>query len=530
MAAVDLGREPADGSFDHPISKRRYQVVRKDGQLLHRELLRTDGPGEVVLSEYPVKYVVGSGRHSLTYLVETEGFLVESPVTWYASKKAWGMSPGYDRKEHSGFERAVGASCLVCHAGRADPVGGSLHRMDIKEAAISCERCHGPGALHVERHSGSGRTDSAADRFDETIVNPAHLSRDLAEAVCQQCHLRSSASVLPCGRKLDDFRPGLPLEDFLHEFRLDTPNEEMAVVGHVEQMHLSRCYQESETFSCLTCHNPHDEPSPHRREAYYKDTCLRCHQPEACKVDPAVRHVRSPSNNCVRCHMPTSATEIPHLAFTHHRVGIHEPREGTGSPSARTSVLADLEPVLDHSRVGAIDRRRSLGLAYRKVADQSKDASLAERYRVRALKLLTKVRSEWLRDGVVDAALAYLHFDLGLEGVVPLAEGALADGNLDAQDRCNVLFLIAESLARAGRHAEAIPKLRELTTLRRRSLQMLLLADCERAAGNPGFIQSLEGAVRINPRLWKVHKLLADHYRRRGEEERAEYHQKRAVP
>ena len=141
-----------------------------------------------------------------------------------------------------------------------------------------------------------------------------------------------------------------------------------------------------------------------------------------------------------------------------------------------------------------------------------------------------KVRSEGLRDGVVDAALAYLHSDLGAGGVVPLAESALADSNLDAQDRCNVLFLIAESLARDGRHEEAIPMLRELGTLRRRSLQSLLLADCERSTGDPGYIRSLEEAVRINPRLWKVHQLLADHYRRRGDEERAEFHRKRAVP
>src|SRR5439155_8250104 len=131
MAEVDLEREPPDGGFDHAASKRRYQVARKDSQLWHRELLLADGAEEVLLSEFPVKYVVGSGRHSLSYLVEADGFLVESPVTWYRSKNAWAMSPGYDRPTQQGFERAVGESCLVCHAGRADAVGGSLHRMDV---------------------------------------------------------------------------------------------------------------------------------------------------------------------------------------------------------------------------------------------------------------------------------------------------------------------------------------------------------------------------------------------------------------
>jgi len=49
MAAVDLAREPPDASFDHPLSKRRYQVRRQDGQLWHRELLLTAGKDEVLL-------------------------------------------------------------------------------------------------------------------------------------------------------------------------------------------------------------------------------------------------------------------------------------------------------------------------------------------------------------------------------------------------------------------------------------------------------------------------------------------------
>src|SRR5206468_1983426 len=124
-----------------------------DGRLWHRELLMGTGTADVVLAEYPVKYVVGSGRHSRTYLVEAEGFLVESPVTWYTAKKNWKMSPGYDAPDNPGFERAAGEGCLSCHAGRAEAIGVSLHRMTIHEGAIACERCHGPGSLHTERHA-----------------------------------------------------------------------------------------------------------------------------------------------------------------------------------------------------------------------------------------------------------------------------------------------------------------------------------------------------------------------------------------
>jgi hypothetical protein len=40
----------------------------------------------------------------------------------------------------------------------------------------------------------------------------------------------------------------------------------------------------------------------------------------------------------------------------------------------------------------------------------------------------------------------------------------------------------------------------------------------------------MAAAVRINPRLWPVHKHLADFYRRRGDEARAEWHRLRAEP
>ena len=65
MADVDETREPPDGVFDHPLSKRRYEVRRQDGRLWHRELLLVDEPSEVLLAEFPVKYVVGSDRKSV---------------------------------------------------------------------------------------------------------------------------------------------------------------------------------------------------------------------------------------------------------------------------------------------------------------------------------------------------------------------------------------------------------------------------------------------------------------------------------
>jgi predicted CXXCH cytochrome family protein len=533
LADLDPAREPPDGAFDHAKSKRRYEIRRKDGQMWHRELLLTEGPEEVLLAEYPIKYLIGSGNHSRSYLVEAEGFLVESPVTWYTDKKMWAMSPGYDRPSQQGFERPVGESCLICHVGQAEALGGSMHRMRITEAVIGCERCHGPGALHVERHHGrQPASDPRGAGIDDTIVNPVHLSRELAEAICQQCHLRVSASVLARGRKFADFRPGLPLQDFRHDYRLETAESTMTVVGHVDQMHLSRCYQGSAKFSCLTCHDPHHEPRPKERVEYYRSVCLTCHAAERCKVNPERRHKESPGNHCVQCHMPMSATEIPHLALTHHKVGVHDKAPPAETdPDRAQHGFGVLKPFLDLNAVGEIDRQRSLGMAYVEVANRQKDESLAELYRGKALNLLMEVRAAGLRDGAMEATLARLRFDMELEGVAPLAEGALTHADLDGQDRAHALFLIADAHYREGRRREAIPVLLELNGVRRHSVQWQLLADCEFAVGNvTGGVQALEGAARCNPRLDRIHQHLADYYRRQGNAEKAAYYQRRAVP
>ena len=522
-AAIDPKQLPPDAVFDHEASKRRYRVHRQGDRLWHQESLA--GSGKTVLNDVPLTHVIGSGTHAHTFLAEMDGFLVESPISWYASRNAWAMSPGYDRAEHGGFQRPVTEACLYCHTGRFEVIEPSFHRIKIHEPAISCERCHGPGELHVQQRTLKQPVRPVEGEGDDTIVNPARLSRSLAEAVCQQCHLQASAVVRSRGRNPLDFRPGLPLEEFRHDYRLEVDNVPVKVVGHVEQLRLSRCYQKSSSMTCLTCHNPHHEPEPAQRHQHYQAACLTCHKTAECKVDTKVRERQSPGNNCVQCHMPQAATEVDHVAFTHHRIG-----KQFLPPQASSRQTGELRPVLTLPTLTEADRNRSLGLGYLELANRSQDQAAGWGYARKALDLLTQARAAGLRDPLLDAGLANAHSLLKFDATQHTEE-AMANADLPAQERNAVMFQHAQMLARQARLDEAVAMLHKLQQSRRVAMDYLMLADCERARGNTKeSIAAFETAVRINPRLWKVQRLLAEHYRRLGNDEKAAWHEARAGP
>ena len=477
LDVLDPDNEPPDVVFDHPKSGRRYRVYRQDGQMRHQESLLSNP--DVVLADYAIRYVIGSGRHSRSYLLEIDGFMVESPVTWYTSSKAWGMSPGYDVPSHQGFSRAVDAGCLFCHSGNSRALGGSFHRMKIHETWIGCERCHGPGSLHLERRSSEADSSAAGDgETDYTIVNPRHLDRKLSESICSQCHLQATAAVMARGRSMTDFRPGLPLDFFRSDYRLDEEASQMTVVGHVEQLRFSRCYQQSE-LTCTTCHNPHGLPKKLERVHYYRNKCLSCHSEEKCSVDPDVRMRKSSDNNCMTCHMPTSDTEIPHLAFTHHRIGIHsdQPKD---EPTRRAGDLIFLSNLSAHS---ALDRQRMLGLAYMHAAEDEADANNALEFETRAFEQLLEAWNGGLRDIDTAATLALLA-GRGGQDVGEFVEYAMKQPDAPGIVRVNALLAATAWHAEQGELAKALESAREVVQLRRASGDWKLLSFLEAQSGN----------------------------------------------
>ena len=320
----------AHRSFD--TSGYRLSVVRNGDRVWHHVGLAdglADGPTYSVAADL----AVGSGSRGRSYLTIDRGAAWQSPVSWYGDRGRWDLSPGFDVAKE--IRRPVVPRCLGCHTDRPDPVPDSLNRyrepLLPTQASIGCERCHGPGALHVAERERGEQPD-----LDTSIVNPARLSPNLKADVCRQCHLQGAVQVTRRGREPGEYRPGLPWEQFVSTF-LGHPDltDQLRSVGQFEQMEASRCFTGSGgRLGCTSCHDPHVKPAVAETAAYFRARCNACHESHPCGLPVAARAEKGDS--CVACHMPRSdSSNVAHVAVTDHRI----PRRPT--PAApRAKVLA----------------------------------------------------------------------------------------------------------------------------------------------------------------------------------------------
>jgi len=153
-------------------------VTAEGGRMTHA--VRGRSSGSTLSHSDEIRFLLGSGSRGQSALIDHDGLLFQSPLSWFAKVQAWGPAPGYGASLN--FDRPVQPACLFCHANRARPVPGTLNRYHepvFDGFGIGCERCHGPGQLHVERQSQG----EPGDGPDDTIVNPAQLPPALREAV-----------------------------------------------------------------------------------------------------------------------------------------------------------------------------------------------------------------------------------------------------------------------------------------------------------------------------------------------------------
>ena len=301
-----------------------FEVLVREGKLYQTEFeTATDGQ-EIYRDTRRLEWIVGAGANGFGGLARRDDYLVQAPLSFYSKPQSWGLSPGYEFGNY-GFSRPILPACIFCHSGRPNPVpkgNGRFEDPPFSELAIGCENCHGPGLSHVvamrmglESYQGS----------DPTIVNPARLSPVLADNICMSCHQTGDVRVLRPGKDYKDFRPGAPLDDTLTILMVPPKREsppQSDLLEHYYSMILSKCYRASGgRLSCISCHDPHLEPSSEDAPAYFAKKCLTCHRENSCTLPLEVRQHKQPSDDCAGCHMQKrDVQEISHSSITNHRI------------------------------------------------------------------------------------------------------------------------------------------------------------------------------------------------------------------
>jgi predicted CXXCH cytochrome family protein len=329
--------------------------------------------------------------------------------------------------------------------------------------------------------------------------------------------LSGPATIELRGRQAGDFRPGMPLTDYRIPYRFEGADQ-MTVVGHVEQMHLSACYQKTESLTCLTCHDPHQSAAPKDKTAYFRQKCLNCHENQPCRLETSERLKKDGTDNCVACHMPRGDTDIPHIAFTHHRIGRHAPQQ-----AAEHKGIPRLMPAYDDSHLSEIDRLRNLGLAYLQACYNPEYEKYAPIFREQALKELVAVDAAGLHDTETLAGLVQLFF-LKQDGgrARKYAKQALEANDLTPKIRSVVLTAVANLDYQEAKYAEAAKSFEELVRMNRTSVIWHMLGKCYLRMNQPAqALEALTRAREIRPFRHTIYLGLADAYQLMGDQKKA---------
>lgn len=314
-----------------------YESYFRDSAMYIHEF-RLEGKDTTYSRIEKVDYIVGSGQHTNSHIYSVNGFFFQMPMTFYAQKGKWDLPPGFENGYNSRFSRKIGLECMSCHNSLPDFVKGSENKYESVPNGISCERCHGPGSIHVKDKLANNKVDTSR-YIDYTIVNPGKLSPDLQFDVCQRCHLQGNAVLKP-GKSFYDFRPGMQLNTVMAVFmpKYEGAEDQFIMASHAERLKMSPCFLETEknrtanvdtlrpyknAMTCVTCHNPHVSVKA-TGDSVFNAKCGNCHgggKSKLAQCTDTPEHLAAAQNNCVTCHMPkTGAIDIPHVTVHDHYI------------------------------------------------------------------------------------------------------------------------------------------------------------------------------------------------------------------
>ena len=210
------------------------------------------------------------------------------------------------------MKRPTGPTCDGCHS-----VDYNIQTKQVTEWNVGCERCHGPGSIHVDH----------ATR--ENILNPGRMDYVSASDTCIQCHSQGRPRSNPIEGKYYDwpvgYRVGLNLRDYwqLEDHKLGdlTFTHFPDGTAHKNRMQgndfvQSLMYRSGVT--CFDCHDAHGTRNYAQLRKPVNEICLDCHGagsrngPREATLGKHTHHKDgSPGSACASCHMPKVEAEIP---------------------------------------------------------------------------------------------------------------------------------------------------------------------------------------------------------------------------
>lgn len=555
-----------NNTYYHQASKQYYRMYQRDGRYYQRRHQIAPDGQEANVVEKEIHYILGSGNHSRTYLHRTpSGQLVELPVAWYSEKGGfWAMNPGYDRPDHMDFRRKIDKECFSCHnayaALESDSDKPELFLPGTIPEGIDCQRCHGPGAAHVQ----SARGGQAAAVIRKAIVNPARLSRARQLEICFRCHLKSTNLRLPYAvRRFDRsyfYRPGEPLEDYALHFDHAPASgfdDKFEIAHSAYRLLKSACFLKS-TLLCTTCHNPHRAQRGSEAAHYYVQVCLNCHISRLSQLTAAGKHVTS--QDCLGCHMPKRRTDdVVHVVMTDHYIQRNKPARDllAGVPEAQETERTAYkgEVVLLYPPRLAPTGKNELYLAVAQVAEGAnlkagipRLQQAIETYRPREAEFYFFLADAYRQTGRNDTAIRYyeealrrrqdflparLNYAAALNkmGRKSAAAQALEIAAKTAPGDPAVLNKLGETYLDLDQTEQAMATLqRALNSDPDLAEAYLNLGDVYLRKGDPKAAgAALRNAIRLRPGSAPAHNNLANILQTAGDFAQAEYHFKTSI-
>jgi hypothetical protein len=246
--------------------------------------------------------VIGSGIMGQSFLNWRHNRLFQMPVTYFTAAAQWSNSPGFPEGKVM-TDRPITARCLECHITYAEASGSdTLEPVNFNKDKIiygvSCEKCHGPAAKHVEFQTTHPEIKTAS-----YVINPAKLNRQQQLDVCAVCHGGKMQKLKPSFQ----FTPGKNLADY---FILDSIHNVSLAGGEVEVhgnqyglLKKSKCFTASSTMTCSSCHNTHE--NERGKTEIFAARCMSCHPSNSTELKtPTHLLVKGIGQKCTSCHMP----------------------------------------------------------------------------------------------------------------------------------------------------------------------------------------------------------------------------------